>query len=189
MLSDRIARCFSSPATYDANTLRARILEISATPEEVLPYLVAPEDKPYGRRLIYRNDQLEVLVMNWSPTEPCLPHDHGGSCGWVQLVTGAVEHTVCGRTRSGALTLARRTIERAPGLIYASAGMVHLMRTAEDDVPTVTLHFYSPPISGMRVFDLENGASCIVPDDCGAWWPTREQLTTLPPGSHAESAS
>ncbi len=35
----------------------------------------------------------------------------------------------------------------------------------------LTLHLYAPPISGMKVYDLEKCAACVVSDDCGAWWP------------------
>ncbi|MGM1006165.1 MAG: hypothetical protein ACQEW2_03745 [Bacillota bacterium] len=39
----------------------------------------------------------------------------------------------------------------------------------------VTLHLYSPPITGMKVYNLEKCAACVVSEDCGAWWPEEQR--------------
>lgn len=45
----------------------------------------------------------------------------------------------------------------------------------------ITLHLYAPPITGMKVYDLEKCAACVVSDDCGAWWPDdlRQQVKEI----------
>jgi cysteine dioxygenase len=179
MFIDRLARSFPPGGKYDAGALKRQVVSIDATMEDVAQYLSAPEGKPYGRQLLYSNDGIEVIVMNWNPGQPCLPHDHGASAGWVQVLSGAVEHALCRNDASGMPAPVHATVELPGSLIHASTGMVHMMRALPDSGPTVTLHFYSPPITGMRVFDPENGAACIVSDDCGAWWPSDEQLVKL----------
>ncbi|KAF0825367.1 Cysteine dioxygenase Dlit [Cytobacillus firmus] len=32
-----------------------------------------------------------------------------------------------------------------------------------------------PPITGMKVYDLEKCAACVVSEDCGAWWPEEQR--------------
>ena len=63
---------------------------------------------------------------------------------------------------------------------------------ADGEKGLVTLHLYSPPISGMKVYDLEKCAACLVSDDCGAWWPEEQRqkikeirLNKQEDGSHA----
>jgi cysteine dioxygenase len=189
MLIERIARCFGRATAYDRSTFQRNVASLEASLADVLPYLAPPGDKPYGRKLIYSNEQVEVMVMNWNPGHPCLPHDHGESVGWVQVLSGAVEHTLCRSDPTGPPLPTHTTIERASTMLFAPAGMVHMMCALKSELPTVTLHFYSPPISGMRVFDLENGAACVVADDCGAWWPDPPQLVKLLPAANPAPAA
>lgn len=183
MIIERIAQHFAPSFSYRRDEFRANVLAVGATLDEVRPYLAAPAGKPYGRKLVYCHDSIEVIVMNWNPGEPCLPHDHGESEGWVQVLSGAVEHTLCRQSGQGMPQPAHSEIETEQSLFFAPRGLIHVMRSLPSEPRTVTLHFYSPPITGMRVFDLENNAACVVSDDCGAWWPEPEKLVRrLPVG-------
>jgi cysteine dioxygenase len=51
------------------------------------------EGKPYNRELLYKNDEVELLVMNWFQLE-CAPHDHGNSFGWIQVLSGTSRNSV-----------------------------------------------------------------------------------------------
>ena len=65
-----------------------------ANPEIDLPhlqdYLQMPGENPYGRKLIYQDNEIEVILMNWGKNRSSLPHDHGpgvenkgrGRLGW-----------------------------------------------------------------------------------------------------------
>jgi cysteine dioxygenase len=46
--------------------------------------------------------------------------------------------------------------------------------SSSNNTDMVTLHLYSPPITGMIVYDLQKCAACVVSDDCGAWWPEEQ---------------
>ena len=56
---------------------------------------------------------------------------------------------------------------------FAPKKVIHKMK-ASNNTEMVTLHLYSPPITGMIVYDLEKCAGCVVSDDCGAWWPDEQ---------------
>lgn len=58
-----------------------------------MPLIKDDRSKPYYRKLLYKNEQLELLVMNWSDLE-CAPHDHGHSFGWIQVISGVSKNTV-----------------------------------------------------------------------------------------------
>jgi cysteine dioxygenase len=190
MLIERLRMHLPHGAQYSAASLRGQIERLSVEADEVRRYLCPPNGKPYGRALIHQTDTVEVIVMNWAPGETCWPHDHGASFGWAQVLSGAIEHTVYGGEESVFATAGSvRTVERAGALIFAPCGIIHQMTALEQGAgEIVTLHFYSPPISGMRIFDQESLATCVVSDDCGAWWPEPHQMIAASTSADAAKA-
>ena len=73
--------------------LREALLALDINFNELKPLLQSAEDKPYYRKLLYQNDEVELLVMNWSGIE-CAPHNHGRSYGWIQVVNCTAINTV-----------------------------------------------------------------------------------------------
>jgi cysteine dioxygenase len=163
--------CLEAPSPYE---LRQALIKLNATKEDLTPFLLEAGEKPYSRKLLYKNDVVEVLVMNWSKEIDCAPHDHGQSMGWIQVVAGESNHTIY-RVEEGKVPDSYMKRKEAGGTIFfAPKRIVHKMGSAEEE-PLITLHVYSPPISGMKVYDVEKCAACIVSDDCGAWWPEKQR--------------
>lgn len=135
-------------------------------------YLLPPGPHPYGRRLVFQNEHIELIVMNWGAHSLSLPHDHGQSEGWVRVLCGAARH---GRyvTDDDQLQCVEELRYAAGTIFHAPVGLVHHMGNPSDE-PLVTLHCYFPPIHRMEVFDVATSRAAIVSDDCGAWWPTRD---------------
>lgn len=177
MLMDRLCQRLSSGFKVSSpETLKQLILSLNPSIEDAYSWLRDPEDKPYGRALIYADNDFEIIVMTWSRNLPSLPHDHGSSYGWVKILSGSVVHTLYRHSEQGVPTVAKRVVEPTGAMLYAPPGLIHTMESATPDETVVTLHFYAPPIHGMRVFDLERIRACIVSDDCGAWWPDRQHF-------------
>ncbi|PMC39110.1 hypothetical protein CJ195_03995 [Bacillus sp. UMB0899] len=149
--------------------LKDALLEANVQLKELQPELGTSKGKPYYRKLIYQNEHVELLVMNWSELE-CAPHDHGHSFGWIQVLDGTAKNTVY-KVNGDTLPLELFTEFQEQGkAFFAPKNGVHKMSVSNDG-KLVTLHLYSPPITGMKVYDLKKCAACIVSDDCGAWWP------------------
>lgn len=149
--------------------LREALLALDINLDELKPLLQSAEDKPYYRKLLYQNDEIELLVMNWSGIE-CAPHNHGHSYGWIQVVNGTAINTVY-EVKENQMPKELFSQYQGEGRIFfAPKKGVHKMNSAEG-TSLVTLHLYSPPIKEMMVYDLKTCAACIVSDDCGAWWP------------------
>jgi cysteine dioxygenase len=146
-------------------------LEISL--EDLKPFLQSPEGKPYYRRLLYKNEETELLVMNWSDIE-CAPHDHGSSLGWIRVMDGGALNTVY-EMKDALLPreLFTRTYQKG-SFFFAPKRGIHKMQRGDVE-NLVTLHLYAPPIEGMKVFDLEKCAACVVSNECGAWWPDNQK--------------
>ncbi|MBY6035762.1 cysteine dioxygenase family protein [Fictibacillus nanhaiensis] len=152
--------------------LKKALLNLHMKLEDVEPILKSAEGKPYYRKLLYQNEDVELLVMNWSELE-CAPHDHGNSHGWIQVLTGSSLNSVYEVKENGLPSELFEEIHQKGKFFYAPIKGVHKMKAAGGK-DLVTLHLYSPPISGMMVYDLKKCAACVVSDDCGAWWPEEQ---------------
>ncbi|MFK3936950.1 cysteine dioxygenase [Alkalihalobacillus sp. NPDC078783] len=152
--------------------LRGALISLNTTIKDLRPFLKMDSDKPYYRKLLFQNDEVELLLMNWSDLS-CAPHDHGLSSGWIQVISGSTINTVY-RVDKGELPEAYFSrVEHKGSFFFAPRNGVHKMRAQEQDL--VTLHLYSPPIKSMIVYDLEACAACMVSDQCGAWWPEKQR--------------
>jgi SAM-dependent methyltransferase/mannose-6-phosphate isomerase-like protein (cupin superfamily) len=138
--------------------------------EDVLPCLAEPGAHPYGRVKIFATPDVEVLVMNWAARRECAPHDQGDSFGWVHVLSGSVSYTLYTVEQGDVPVVFGRRVERAGARIFVPRGLVHSIGNPSDQ-PTVTVHVCSPPMTGMKVYDLERRAACVVGGDGGAWWP------------------
>src|SRR3954447_5820497 len=73
--------------------LRNALLQLNMTVNDLADLPEPSPGKPYNRKLLYKNEEVELLVMNWSQLE-CAPHDHGDSHGWIQVLTGTSVNSV-----------------------------------------------------------------------------------------------
>ena len=138
-------------------------------------FLEDPKGMPYGRRLLYNDGEVEVILMNWDINSKCLPHDHGESEGWVKVLKGSASHGYYSNYNI-VPKLTNEELINEGAVIFAPKNLVHHMANKMEN-SLVTLHFYFPPISNMEVFDIDAARAAIVSSDCGAWWPeSREQL-------------
>lgn len=171
-LKDRIETA-GAGKVMDVAGLKRFVASLGPTLDDVREYLAPAGKYPYGRRMIFVNDALECIVMNWKPRSPCAPHDHGPeSQGVVLLLRGRSKHTVYKRV-PGDLKDAGHTFHDAGDTLQVIPGMLHAMESVGDE-DLVSLHFYSPPIHNMKVFDLDKSQELTVTDDTGAWVPEEE---------------
>lgn len=170
--------------------MKEALAKINMSLDELKPFLQSSSGKPYYRKLLYKSEDVELLVMNWSDLE-CAPHDHGDSHGWIQVLNETSVNSVYEVEGNSLPKELFKEYHHQGKFFYAPKKGVHKMQ-ADGTSGLVTLHLYSPPISGMKVYDLEKCAACVVSDDCGAWWPEEQrqkikeiQLTKQEDGSHA----
>lgn len=174
VVSKRISEHFARYGELCRDSLQGAIHSLNLGHRDVVPYLVDPGDKPYGRRLVFADDKVEVIVMNWAHESECLAHDHGDSFGWVHILKGRARHTLYKEIPGQLPEIREESFEDEGNMIFAPRKLIHQMGNPQSE-PLVTLHFYAPPIHGMEVFSAERMASSIVTDDCGAWWPDAGQ--------------
>jgi predicted metal-dependent enzyme (double-stranded beta helix superfamily) len=97
-------------------------------------------------------DDHEVWLLAWLPGQRTGFHDHCGSAGAFTVVLGSLqEHTV----RPGAAVPAARELP-AGGVRSFGPRHVHEVVNASA-APAVSIHAYSPPLAGMRRYQLTRG--------------------------------
>jgi cysteine dioxygenase len=126
--------------------------------------------KPYGRRVLFQNDDLEVMIASWTRGVPCAPHDHGGSSGAVRVLQGRSRHLVWALA-DGVLKVVKEEVVAAGGVMVCGADMVHSMGDDGANEPLVTLHMYTKSVDHMVVYDLDALETLVVEGSCGAWVP------------------
>jgi cysteine dioxygenase len=179
MLKRKARELLDSLQEPSKQELKQTLINLDISLGDLENFLEPANGLPYYRRLLFQNEEVEVLVMNWSQLE-CAPHDHGESQGWIQVLEGTSVNAVYEVDEKGWPSELFEEQHHQGKCFYAPKRGVHKMKAGGGE-NLVTLHLYSPPISGMKVYDLEKCAACIVSDDCGAWWPeeTRQKVKEI----------
>jgi cysteine dioxygenase len=97
-----------------------------------------------------------MLVLCWAPGQFSPIHDHAGSTCAVRVIRGTASETVYQQTEHEVL---QQTSHWVAGDVFGgSDGDIHAVGNfAPDDTPLVTLHVYSPPLTRMSLYSLEDG--------------------------------
>jgi predicted metal-dependent enzyme (double-stranded beta helix superfamily) len=111
-------------------------------------------------------DDHEVWLLAWLPGQRTGFHDHCGSAGAFTVVLGSLqEHTV----RPGAAGPAARELP-AGGVRSFGPRHVHEVVNASA-APAVSIHAYSPPLAGMRRYELtRSGLVLAAVETAGERW-------------------
>lgn len=149
--------------------------ELSARAAAAGPALSAlagePGDgEPYSRSILRVDDQVEIMLARWRPGHGCAPHDHGGAGGFVIAVEGDFSERRFGWAGTR-LAVTEQFARRQGGAIPISPDVIHDMSAPSGGL---SLHLYSPPPAGMRVFDLERAEVLELVGNYGAWIPSGE---------------
>jgi SAM-dependent methyltransferase/predicted metal-dependent enzyme (double-stranded beta helix superfamily) len=140
--------------------LRKAVLDAGVQSEDLMPWadFDHPVQDSYGRKLVYKEDHFEIMVMSWQPGDFSGLHDHGFTQYGTVQVFGQAEHAVFHVEEDSIRTLARWELK--PGeAISVSHSLVHQMGNNGAE-RFLSLHVYGTPeqhlnITGeARVFDL-----------------------------------
>lgn len=151
--------------TKDLNPgkLKRIMREANIKAEDLVPWAdyEHPTTDSYGRKLVYKGDQYEIMVMSWSPGDFSTIHDHGFTQWGAVQVFGPAEHATFRAAQDRIHTLARWQLD-ADDIIGVGHELVHQMGNNTEDQYFLTLHIYGvmeqiDSVTGdARIFDLEN---------------------------------
>lgn len=103
---------------------------------------------------LYRDECVDLWLISWTTDQGTQLHDHGGSTGAFSVVRGVLAETVWA---PGADRLVEN--DRAAGDTVAfGEHYVHDVRNTEE-ATAVSVHAYSPPLSSMSFYDVDQDAA------------------------------
>jgi cysteine dioxygenase len=186
-----IERCRRLAETGDVTigALRALLDEAADHAQALIDLGVSDASSPYGRKVLFETDHLEVMVATWTRGRPCAPHDHGGSIGAVRVLQGRSRHHVWRVTDDG-LKRVDESVAGPGDVVSCGPEMVHSMGDDGGALPLVTLHMYTHAIDHMIVYDTDADDTLIVEGTCGAWVPDADTgfIRDRIPGYHRSHA-
>lgn len=123
--------------------------------DELLPYIYFREDS-YGRNLVCRKENYELLVLSWLPNQSTPIHDHNGQRSWMWIHSGKLtlrNYRHSKDKKEGLQICGPDQIVRAGELTYIDdqIGLHEIVNSSGK--PAVSLHLYAEPISQCRCFD------------------------------------
>lgn len=131
----------------------AALVQAAATGHDWTALVQYRQDERWYQRL-EQGDNHEVWLLSWLPGQRTGFHDHCGSAGAFAVVHGELrEYTTAGgrgtRMPAGADLVAGRVRSFGPAHVH------EVVNAATG--PAVSIHAYSPPLAGMRRYELTSG--------------------------------
>jgi cysteine dioxygenase len=132
-----------------------RVLGDLCLGREDLAGWIAFSEFAYQRNLIHRSSRFEALVLCWRSGQRSPIHDHAGSTCGVRVIAGTATETIYAASPCGSLYPERSRSLEAGSVSVAHDTDVHQMSNlAPPGHDLITLHIYSPPLSAMRIYSL-----------------------------------
>lgn len=146
-----IQHSFNSLQKYSRKDLIQVVQTLDLSPENVIPYITAPQHLEYGRNIIYRKENLEVMVLYF----PCFAktpiHNHGASTGCIYIVQGCLQNILYTLEASEASPTYLQTQQFTQGnVLTVDKDTIHMMRNPTF-LPAITFHVYSPPLKNVKI--------------------------------------
>lgn len=130
--------------------------------EDLMPYadFEHPGKDSYGRKMVYKGENYEIMVMSWKQGDFSAIHDHGHTMWGAVKIFGKAEHATFRWEDEDLSTLARWQVKEGD-VLGVGHSLVHQMGNSDQE-PFLSLHIYGhidpqDNITGeARIFDLHN---------------------------------
>ena len=126
--------------------------------DELAPFIFFREET-YGRNLIARTKEFELLVLTWLPGQRTPIHNHDGQRCWMWMNSGTLTFkNYKPISLQGELVPTGSVETHSVGdLVYIDDGKgIHSIANASKK-PAVSLHLYAGPVSRCRIYNEKIG--------------------------------
>jgi hypothetical protein len=107
-------------------------------------------------KLLERTSDYELWIIHWPQDIGLVLHDHGGSAGAFQVLSGVLEET---SVVGGGAGLKRRRLARSEGKSFGPR-YVHSVVNPEAPVAS-SVHAYSPPLTSMTFYEMSGSGLAV----------------------------
>ncbi|WP_249594377.1 cysteine dioxygenase [Peribacillus frigoritolerans] len=135
------------PSYNEVNLVQA-VQSLNLTFNEVSKYVTEPKDLEYGRNVIYRSENVEVIVIHLPSMAKTLIHDHGLSIGCIFVVAGDFLNVSYKLKDKATYPIYDQVEEFSQHeILVVKEDTIHMMYNPTTS-PVITFHIYTPPIKG-----------------------------------------
>lgn len=131
-------------ASRTPDELAEIVRQLASRPDAWMPRVRLRTDRRWYERL-HCGPDYDIWLITWMPGQGTGFHDHGESAGAFAVASGSLEEH---RPGEGA-----RVVAAGESLAFG-ADYAHDVRNAST-APAISIHAYSPPLSGMTHYDLD----------------------------------
>jgi len=150
-LLESIEQAFQHVNHATPHELRGKIVSLGLTAELAAPWIEEPDLLPYGRKVVYQTEDVEVIVVHLPAGTETLIHDHGASIGCAYVLEGRLTNRVYRLSREGYAYEAGASVIEQGQFLYAPQGQIHQMCNTGPH-RMVSFHVYAPKLSGSKSF-------------------------------------
>jgi cysteine dioxygenase len=140
---------------FDHRTVEDYLAQRHLDPEQLAPFIFFREET-YGRNLVARGKQFELLLMTWLPQQKTPIHDHAGQKCWISVQSGKLtvrNFKPVSKTQGDIIPCGPLAVHSSGESIYMDdESGIHSIANLGSK-PAVSLHLYMGPIAQCRVYD------------------------------------
>jgi quercetin dioxygenase-like cupin family protein len=97
----------------------------------------------YGRTVLYSDDNVDVVLIEWPPGVRSPAHDHGISHGMIRILEGSV---YCDNFSKKTKKFISRLVGRKGDMLFETPDIVHIMGNQSQTKRALAIHIYTPPL-------------------------------------------
>lgn len=113
----------------------------------------------YTRNLVYKDEQFEIILLCWNPSQKTPIHNHSDSDCWVYVVSGEIQEEIYEWNKQA------ETMVHSSKSVYLKSGDVNYMNDSigvhsicnPHNHRAMSLHLYSPSISNCKYVEFDSG--------------------------------
>ncbi|MGD8192721.1 cysteine dioxygenase [Brevibacillus ginsengisoli] len=153
-LLTRIREHFAYLKNPSVEELQNRLQALQISKEEIEPYIMEPDQLPYGRNVIYQTPELEVVIINLPGLISSLPHDHGDSLACEVIVEGELTNHIYELKQEGTVRLLCTDVYTEQRICSIERQQIHAIQNSNEN-RTIILNVYAPPVCKQRTYEVQ----------------------------------
>lgn len=165
MIREEIQIAFEKLVRPTRTQLKEALSSLRLSKAQLAQYIPEPTELPYGRKVLFRTDDVEIVIINLPPQAQSLPHDHGKSFGCEYIAEGELTNVSFQLDSRDQLVV--DSVQRIGEVDYCflEQGLIHAI-VNEGENRVVMVNAYSPPLCGCTLYrevSVALGRRCLAP--------------------------
>jgi cysteine dioxygenase len=151
VLTEELQQVFPETKKLSLVELKEAIASLEELLLLVPDYCTEPNKLPYGRNVLLRNADYEIVVIYLPGNRATAIHDHGDSIGCALVVQGELLNISYTLDSNGYPLKKEEVLVQSGNMMEATYGQIHEMKNPRKEA-MISLHVYSPPLKNIKAY-------------------------------------